>query len=98
MTAKAITILCAGCGHVHRAKDQSDPYDHHGSQEAEDAMLTFKNGCDPDSMHIERGDGRWLGFLQWHKDRPPRVSMLQADYLTIDELREIVVKFDEVKP
>src|SRR5271170_6427627 len=28
MTAKAITILCAGCGHVHRAKDQSDPYDH----------------------------------------------------------------------
>jgi hypothetical protein len=59
-------------------------------------MLKFKPSMDPESREILRDDAE-IGYLQWHKDRAPRVRLTRTDELTIGEMREIIDKFEEIR-
>lgn len=57
-------------------------------------MLAFKESSDPDSLTILR-DGQWIGFLQRHKDRSPRLALRSGiDVVSLQELKTIMAEFD----
>lgn len=60
-------------------------------------MLTFREGSDPHSLDVVR-DGKVIGFLDCSADVvwTPRV-VLRVSVLSVEELREIVAKYEEVK-
>jgi hypothetical protein len=60
-------------------------------------MIEFIRSMDPHSLGIAR-DGKEFGYLQWHKDRSPRIVLRnEFDYLTITEMEYCIEKFKEAK-
>lgn len=57
-------------------------------------MLSFLRTSDNYSLDILR-HGKHIGYLQWHKERSPRV-ILEKEYpcLTISEMKWIIEDFD----
>jgi predicted GNAT superfamily acetyltransferase len=52
-------------------------------------MLRFMESMDPHSLDVRR-DGKLVGMIQVHRERYPRLTVFSdADYLSLDELREI---------
>ena len=55
-------------------------------------MLEFTRSADPDSLNIKR-KGEFLGYLNWHKDKPRQVVMPETfSQLNLDELKQCVEK------
>ena len=61
-------------------------------------MITFRETMDPDSRDLLRDDV-CIGLLLTHSVRPAQVQLNDPKMggLTIDEMRQIIAKHDEIK-
>ena len=69
-------------------------------------MLDFRRTMDPHALDVVRvlcGDRRRsfhdapvCGSIQWHKDRPPRLVVRDTDQYTLDEMKQLVAKLEEM--
>lgn len=62
------------------------------SQERDDGMIKFRREADLHSLGIYR-DGKFIGYLCWHKDREPRMEMMET-HLMVEDMRTIVEYYD----
>ncbi len=58
-------------------------------------MIQFKQTMDEHSRDILR-DGVFIGFLQWHPTREPRVELMFTHHLTANEMQKCLDKLKEV--
>lgn len=65
------------------------------SVEGAQVSLTFRPTADAHSRDVYR-DSAIIGFLQWHAGRPPRFKLWGGNDVTVEEMRQIVAKYDEV--
>jgi hypothetical protein len=62
-------------------------------------MITFHDSMDAHSLDIKR-NGVFIGFLQWHPERDPRIVLMNGNPIqdiTLQETKECLEKFDEIK-
>jgi hypothetical protein len=64
-------------------------------------MLTFHSSMDAHSLDIKR-NGEFIGFLQWHPNRDPRIVLMSLNgvstqELSLQEAKECLEKFEEIK-
>lgn len=57
-------------------------------------MITLHSGMDDHSLEIKREEVH-VGYVQWHPNRPPHVTITRAfDYLTLDELEQVLAGYE----
>ena len=60
-------------------------------------MIDFIPSMDQHSLGIAR-NGKEFGYLQWHKERSPRIVLRNSfDYLTISEMEYCIEKWKEMR-
>ena len=56
-------------------------------------MIETESGMDSHSLEIKR-NGKHVGYIQWHTNREPHISLTQAfEYLTLNELERVLEQY-----
>ena len=56
-------------------------------------MIVLCGSHDRHSLEIKR-DGRWVGDIQWHKGKEPRIVLRDAfGFLTLSELDQVLREY-----
>lgn len=60
--------------------------------------MQFRQTMDSHSREIIK-EGKFIGFLQWHSDRPPHV-VLHHDFtsLSLTEMQECIDEYERIRP
>lgn len=60
-------------------------------------MITTRDGMDPHSLAIKR-DGQWIGDIQWHPEREPRIVIAESfGHLTLVEIETIIQQYQDYR-